>query len=117
MIMDKSYYEVLSRQAGIAADNLESAAPGSDERLNEAKILKEMAEALLEAEKADGMAFLEQERMSSEKKRGWLKLALEGASIAVGAVLGFAGFKYNLEYGNLVGKDGMKWSDFFLKKH
>lgn len=122
--MDKSFYEVLAKQAGDTADRMETLEDGSDKRKSEAEILDMLQKALVNAEENDVRAYIEQERLKfeqeklkSESKRDWAKIIISGASVAAGTVLGIFGFKYNIEAGNLVGKDGLKWTDWMFKKH
>lgn len=81
--------------------------------IEEAKLAQEMVkfEKDLEMRRAIEVRRLEIEEMraKTEKNTLWGRVILAGVEVASGIGLGVLYLKANLEYGNLMGKDGQSW--------
>lgn len=101
------FTEDVELNLGVTSEYLMGLKPGTEERLNEARIHEIQHKLHMEAEKLE----IEKEKAKTEKATLWTKVGLTAATLTAEIGLGILYLKANMKYGGMIGKDGKKWFD------
>lgn len=122
---ERNYYTDITDCASNVFDSLGELNPGSKEKLTEAQIYDMLNKNLIEAERIANQEAIENRKIDLEEKRlaieadearwnkiwGGIKVGLTAVQLGVSGWFGWNYLKANMQFGNMVGKDGKGWFD------
>lgn len=108
---ERNYYTDLVSAAEQARDLLDDATPGSKERLTEAQVYDMLVKNLIEEERLANQAQKDADEAKWNKIWGGVKVGLTALQVGISGWFGWNYLKANMQFGNMVGKDGKGWFD------
>lgn len=118
MAEERNYYTDLVARVEQTCDNLDSLPAGSKERLTEAQIYDTLLKNVIKEEelanqyeKSTKELKIKEDEAKWNKIWGGIKVGLTAVQVCVSGWFGWNYLKANMQFGNMVGKDGKGWFD------
>lgn len=118
MAEERNYYTDLVTRVEQTCDNFNSLPAGSKERLTEAQIYDTLLKNVIKEEelanqyeKSTKELKIKEDEAKWNKIWGGIKVGLTAVQVGVSGWFGWNYLKANMQFGNMVGKDGKGWFD------
>lgn len=118
MAEERNYYTDLVARVEQTCDKLDSLPAGSKERLTEAQIYDTLLKNVIKEEelanqyeKSTKELKIKEDEAKWNKIWGGIKVGLTAVQVCVSGWFGWNYLKANMQFGNMVGKDGKGWFD------
>lgn len=118
MAEERNYYTDLVTRVEQTCDKFDSLPAGSKERLTEAQIYDTLLKNVIKEEelanqyeKSTKELKIKEDEAKWNKIWGGIKVGLTAVQVCVSGWFGWNYLKANMQFGNMVGKDGKGWFD------
>lgn len=118
MAEERNYYTDLVARVEQTCDKFDSLPAGSKERLTEAQIYDTLLKNVIKEEelanqyeKSTKELKIKEDEAKWNKIWGGIKVGLTAVQVCVSGWFGWNYLKANMQFGNMVGKDGKGWFD------